>query len=139
MAIAIVGPKYTFTKRSSDRELIKIMYSDFEPPKFYLWGKPDGTTWVWYKWAWRPYRGQGPVFAKDDDSYYEDYITAAMFDKRIREERHRIVNDAIKAAQIGECVSPCDIQDYIENELEPRIENLENYDHSQFVLAEDTE
>lgn len=139
MAVGIVGPKYTFTKRSKDKGLIKIIYSDFEPSKNYLWGKPDGTTWVWYKWNWVPYKGKGPVFARKDHGYHEDYITAEVLDNRIKAERYKIINDAIKAAEVSQCGSACDVQEYIETEIEPRIENLENYDHSAFVLAEDVD
>lgn len=50
MATAIVK---TIDKGMSD-EPLKVVYSDTKPARNYIWGKPDGTYWVFTDCKWQP-------------------------------------------------------------------------------------
>lgn len=55
MAKAIVTPNQK-GKSSFQRgvHLLKVMYDDNEPPKSYIWGKPDGILYQWKETCWVP-------------------------------------------------------------------------------------
>lgn len=52
MAKATVNPGSIRKQYPSGEHITKIMYDDNEPPKNYIWGKPDGYLYVWNGSKW---------------------------------------------------------------------------------------
>ena len=52
MAKSVINPGNLRKNQPAGEHITRIMYDDNEPPKNYIWGKPDGFLYVWNGEKW---------------------------------------------------------------------------------------
>lgn len=106
--------------------IIKVMESELEPPKDYLWDTPLGDRYLWYCCDW--------VHIKDflAHPYFECDIPPTIDDdelgKRLKAFEQEVMDRV--AEYVGTHAG-------MSIEVENRLSALESIDHSQFITAED--
>lgn len=136
MARIVVEAGHKASKPDAEVQIMKIMYSETEPPKDYIWGKPDGTFYEWKCGNWQLYTMPDIPKGKPccDCCCDKGYVTRKELDEAIALLKRDLLNAIIRVAK--PCCSDSSVEEYIQEELIPRLEALEAIDHSKFVVAD---
>lgn len=105
--------------------IIKIMETELEPPKDYLWSTPLGDLYVYYCSDW---------------VHIEDFLANPYFDCANPTPEQDEIDERLRSFEdrVMERVAQYVIEHAGTNiDVENRLAALESIDHSQFITAED--
>ena len=149
MAKITVDPGSLRKKQPGGEHITRIMYDDNEPPKNYIWGKPDGFLYRWNgdKWErlnahpnesipdFKP-NGQGEIAPSVGDRY----VKRSDLDSRLKQLKTELVAYFSKVLDLRDCPEATGITiEWINQNIIPLIRGLQEIDHSVFVTRDELE
>lgn len=147
MAKITVDPGNLRKKQPGGEHITRIMYDDNEPPKNYIWGKPDGFLYRWNGEIWERLNAHPnekiPDYKPGNQneppvSVGERYVRRSDLDSRLKQLKIELVAYFSKVLDLKECPDANGIDiDWINENIIPLIRQLQEIDHSIFVTRDE--
>ena len=142
MAIITVNPGNLRKHQPAGEHITRIMYDDNEPPKNYIWGKPDGFLYIWDGVEWIklnevPNTPPHDFPPEPRPINPDDYMSKSEFDLRLKQLKNEIIGYLVKLINARACSDEGQAAiDWISENVIPRISRLEEIDHDAFATDE---
>ena len=131
--------KTSVSPNSSLDHIRKVMYSEKEPPKNYIWGHPDGFFYVWEDEGWNGYDDLSQIKFKEcppdpepdtiqpsDEPNTENLVTLDLLKETIAALRKELLVYILKTIKGGTSDIPSGSIITVIRQIESRLESLEN-------------
>lgn len=126
MAKTIIKPGLN---RNGGPHLLKIMFDDNEPPKNYIWGKPDGFFYKWKNGSWEPVDITKEIADSNETdiscgcSCSNNMVSKCYLKEKLEALKNDLLTQVVKM-QNNACSDKSAIEEFI-RQLEARITALE--------------
>ena len=130
-----VNPGNLRKNQPGGEHITRIMYDNNEPPKNYIWGKPDGYLYQWNGIDWTLING-----SLIDPPSNVHYITKFDLDLRLRTLKTEIISYINKLISVRDCNGNEEATiNWINEHIVPDVRRLQEIDHDQFATKEELE
>ena len=142
MAKITINPS-TFNKNDGPKgeHITRIMYDDNEPPKNYIWGKPDGYFYTWNGIKWVKLNENPNIVVPDfpgTEPNTSKYITKTDLDLRLKQVKTEIVSYLTKLINAKSCNGDGSAAvEWVTDNIIPQLRLLQEIDHSVFATKQE--
>lgn len=140
MAKITINPGNLRKNQPGGEHITRIMYDDNEPPKNYIWGKPDGYLYQWNGKKWiklnevpnmRPIDIPVPPGSNI-------YVSKTDLDVKLKNLKVELVSYLTKLINDRDCGDSSEyVIQWVNNNIIPEIRRLQEIDHDQFATKEE--
>ena len=136
MGEIIIKPNRS-SNSNNEEHITRIMRDDNEPPKNYLWRKPDGFLYKWNGKEWMKQNVPPPAPEPDDK---DKYVNKNYLDTRLKLLKNEIISyltsliNMRDGADTGESAIA-----WVNENVIPDLRRLQEIDHSVFLTSSDLE
>lgn len=142
MAKITINPGNLRRNQPGGEHITRIMYDDNEPPKNYIWGKPDGYLYQWNGIKWIKLN-EVPNMRPVDvpiPSNTNNYVSKTDLDIRLKNLKLDIIGYLTKLINDRDCGgSDGSAIGWINENVIPDIRRLQEIDHDAFATKEELE
>ena len=142
MAKITINPGNLRKNQPGGEHITRIMYDDNEPPKNYIWGKPDGYLYQWNGKKWIKLNEVPNMHPADVPipSNLNNYVSKTDLDIKLKSFKNEIVSYLTKLINNKDCSSSDEsaIQ-WINDNIIPDLRRLQEIDHDEFATKEELE
>ena len=133
MGEIVIKPTH-LSKSPGNEHITRIMHDDNEPPKNYLWRKPDGFLYKWNGKDWVKLNVPSP----EPDYGKDKFVSKSYLDNRLKLLKNEIISyltaliNMRDGADTGESAIA-----WVNENVIPDLRRLQEIDHSAFLTPED--
>lgn len=142
MAKITINPGNLRKNQPGGEHITRIMYDDNEPPKNYIWGKPDGYLYQWNGKKWIKLNEVPNMHPADVPipSNLNNYVSKTDLDIKLKSLKNEIVSYLTKLINNKDCSNSDEsaIQ-WINDNIVPDLRRLQEIDHDEFATKEELE
>lgn len=142
MAKITINPGNLRRNQPGGEHITRIMYDDNEPPKNYIWGKPDGYLYQWNGTKWIKLN-EVPNMRPADvpmPSNTNNYVSKKDLEVKLRNLKTEIIGYLTKLINNRDCGdSDSSVMEWIGENILPDLRRLRDIDHYQFITIEELE
>ena len=143
MAKITINPGNLRRNQPGGEHITRIMYDNNEPPKNYIWGKPDGYLYQWNGKKWIKLNEVPNMHPEDIPLPPEsntNYISKSDLDVRLKNLKVEIIAYITKLINDKDCGgSDGSAIKWINENVVPDIRRLQEIDHDVFATKEELE
>ena len=132
MAKGIVSAKSEIHRGRHDEFPLKVIYSDTEPARNYIWGHPNGQYYVWTDCKWVRMELPNCTPSKEDHCCNKccDCVTKDLLEARLEKFKKEVLSAFIRISK-SSCDDSSTIEDWVQDEItriNGEIDGLKNVD-----------